>query len=67
MARARKKQGGERIVATGGLQPGKVQANHDKPWMACAGALASLRAETREINKRIDEEFGRLEEWSVRP
>lgn len=37
------------------------QANAAKPWMACAGALASFRTETQKIQKRIDEEFGQLE------
>ncbi|MBL8236840.1 MAG: hypothetical protein JNM66_05445 [Bryobacterales bacterium] len=33
----------------------------EKPWLECAGELAHLHRETIRIQKRIDEEFGRIE------
>lgn len=39
----------------------QVQENQDKPWMNGFGKLRSLRKETAEINRVIEEEFGQVE------
>ena len=41
-------------------------AKKDKPWMALAGRLRHLRAETAKINQRIESEFEVIDpsEWA---
>jgi hypothetical protein len=36
-------------------------AGRDKPWMKSFGKLRGLRGETANINRIIEEEFGRIE------
>jgi hypothetical protein len=41
---------------------GASSRSTDAPWKRLAGQLAPLRQEIRQIEKRIDEEFGRIDE-----
>ena len=38
-----------------------AQGRQDKPWLKSFGKLRSLRKETAQINRVIEEEFGRIE------
>ena len=39
----------------------RASGQHDKPWMKSFGKLRSLRRETANINRIIEEEFGRID------
>jgi hypothetical protein len=39
----------------------RARAAQDKPWLKAFGKLRGLRKETAEVNRIIEEEFGRIE------